>query len=179
MLQTISLYVENKAGVLARVAGLLSSRNFNIDSLTVAKTFDPNFSTMTIVVDVDEALVEQVVKQFSKLINVVQVVNLSQVSSVERELALVKVHLPEEMRARLLQEAEIFRARVVDASPDSYTLEVTGDSEKLEALLRVLQNYGRIEVARTGAVALPRGTAAPSRNGNKAATVNHSGPILI
>lgn len=179
MLQTISLYVENKAGVLARVAGLLSARSFNIDSLTVAKTFDPHFSQMTIVVDVDEALVEQVVKQFSKLINVVQVVNLSEAPSVERELALVKVHLPEEMRARLLQEAEIFRARVVDASPDSYTLEVTGDSEKLEALLRVLQNYGRIEVARTGAVALPRGAAA-SRNGNKAASqVNQSGPILI
>jgi acetolactate synthase-1/3 small subunit len=177
MLQTISLYVENKAGVLARVASVLGARNFNIDSLSVAKTVDPHFSQMTIVVDVDEALTEQVEKQLSKLINVIQVVNLSQVPSVEREMALVKIHLPSEMRARMLQEAEIFRARVVDACPDSYTLEVTGDTEKLEALLRVLEHYGRVEVARTGAVALPRGTTA-ARNGNKASRAA-SGPILI
>lgn len=186
MLQTISLLVENKAGVLARVAGVLSARGFNIESLTVAKTLDPHFSQMTVVVEVDDALRQQVMKQLNKLINVVQAVDLSQVSSVEREMALVKVHLPHEMRARLLQEAEIFRARVVDASPDSYTLEVTGDTEKLEALLCVLERYGRLEVARTGTVALARGAAA-SRNGNstrvsqqaQAKAQAQGGPILI
>ncbi len=182
MLQTISLLVENKSGVLARIAGVLSARGFNIESLSVAKTLDPHFSQMTVVVEVDENLREQVMKQLHKLINVVQAVDLSQAASVEREMALVKVHLPHEMRARLLQEAEIFRARVVDASPDSYTLEVTGDSEKLEALLRVLEHYGRVEIARTGVVALMRGTVS-SRNGNsgKASvpTQAQGGPILI
>ena len=180
MLQTISLYVENQFGVLARVAGVLSARGFNIDSLTVAKTLDPQFSQMTVVVDVDDSLREQVLKQLSKLVNVVQAVDLSQVPTVQREMVLVKVHLPAEMRSGLLQEAEIFRARVVDAAADSYTLEATGDSQKLEAFLRVLGNYGRLEVARTGAVALSRG-AASSRNGNSSKTPPQpqGGPILI
>lgn len=182
MLQTISLLVENKAGVLSRVAGVLSARGFNIESLSVAKTLDPHFSQMTVVVDVDDALRPQVMKQLNKLINVVQAVDLSQVPAVQREMALVKVHLPHEMRARLLQEAEIFRARVVDASPDSYTLEVTGDTEKLEALLRVLEHYGRVEVARSGVVALGRGARA-SRNGGFVKTAQQApaqaGPILI
>src|ERR1700719_1444972 len=117
----LSLYVENKSGVLARIAGVLSARGFNIDSLTVAKALDPGFSLMTVVVGVDDLLAEQVIKQLSKLINVVTVTNLSEAPSVEREMVLVKVSLPEEMRHRLLQEAEIFRARVVDSSPGSYT----------------------------------------------------------
>ncbi len=178
MASTLSLYVENKSGVLARVAGVLSARGFNIDSLTVAKSLDPGFSVMTIVVGVDEALVEQVIKQLSKLINVITVTNLSEAPSVEREMALVKVTLPEESRHRLLQEAEIFRARVVDSSPGSYTLEATGDSDKLEAFLRVVESYGRLEIARTGAVAMQRGTTKPaaSRNGTVKAA---GGPILI
>src|SRR5712692_5999813 len=125
MLYTLALYVENKAGVLARVAGALSARNFNIESLTVAKSMDPHFSQMTAVVDVDEALIEQVMKQLEKLVNVVTVTNLSKAPAVQREMLLVKVYLPADSRTRLLQDAEIFRARVVDAAPDSYTLEVT------------------------------------------------------
>jgi acetolactate synthase-1/3 small subunit len=180
MQQTISLYVENKAGVLARIAGLLSARGFNIESLTVAKALEPGFSLMTVVVDVEEALAEQVFKQLSKLVNVVQAVDLTPMASVQREMMLVKVYVPDEMRSRLLQEAEIFRARVVDAAPGSFTLEATGDSEKLEALLRVLEAYGRLEMARTGTVALVRGTAT-SKNGNsaKAARQPKGGPILI
>ena len=190
MPQTLQLYVENKTGVLARVAGVLSARGFNIDSLTVAKSLDPGFSLMTVVVDVEDHLVEQVIKQLSKLINVITVTNLSQAPAVEREMVLAKVHLPDEKRARLLQEAEIFRARVVDSSPGSYTLEATGDSDKLEAFLRVIESYGRVEIARTGAVAMQRGLKAGStRNLNNAnasaqaclngGKVAVSGPILI
>lgn len=182
MLYTLALYVENKSGVLARVAGALSARGFNIDSLTVAKSLDPHFSQMTVVVDVDPSLIEQVMKQIGKLVNVVTVNNLSQAPAVQREMLLVKVYLPADMRTRLLQEAEIFRARAVDSAPDSYTLEITGDSDKLEAFLRVLEHYGRLEIARTGTVALLRGMPVASRNGNGArASVSQpqGGPILI
>ena len=172
MPQTISVLVENKFGVLARIAGLFSARGFNIDSLTVAKTLDPAFSRVTMVVDVEDRLREQVLKQLNKQINVVTVLDLTDAPSVQRELALVRVHVPSEMRSRLLQEAEIFRARVVDAAPGSVILEVTGDGEKLEALLRVLEHYGRVEMVRTGAVALARGAATTSKNGSgKAAAV--------
>ena len=180
MLYTLALYVENKSGVLARVAGALSGRGFNIDSLTVAKSLDAHFSQMTVVVDVDPSLIEQVMKQLSKLVNVVTVANLSEAPAVEREMLLVKVYLPADMRTRLLQEAEVFRARVVDAAPDSYTLEATGDPDKLEAFLRVLEHYGRLETARTGTVALLRGMNVNSRNGNGAkGAVPQGGPILI
>ena len=165
MPQTLSVLVENKSGVLARISGLFSARGFNIESLTVAKTMDPNFSRITMVVDVEEQTREQVLKQLHKQINVVQVLDLTDTPAVQRELALIKVHIPHEMRSRLLQEAEIFRARVVDAAPGSITLEVTGDSDKLEALLRVLEHYGRVDMVRTGAVALPRG-AASGKNGS-------------
>lgn len=182
MLYTLALYVENKSGVLARIAGVLSARGFNIDSLTVAKSLDEHFSQMTVVVDVDESLIEQVMKQLGKMVNVVTITNLSEAPAVQREMLLVKVYLPADMRTRLLQEAEIFRARVVDAAPDSFTLEVTGDSDKLEAFLRVLEHYGRLEIARTGTVALLRGMTASSRNGNGAkvaSNVPQGGPILI
>jgi len=166
MPQTLSVLVENKSGVLARIAGLFSARGFNIESLTVAKTMDPKFSRITMVVDVAEETREQVLKQLHKQINVIQVLDLTDTPAVQRELALIKVHVPHEMRSRLLQEAEIFRAKVVDAAPGSITLEVTGDGDKLEALLRVLEHYGRVEMARTGAVALPRGAASLPRNGS-------------
>jgi acetolactate synthase-1/3 small subunit len=165
MPQTLSVLVENKSGVLARIAGLFSARGFNIESLTVAKTMDPKFSRITMVVDVAEETREQVLKQLNKQVNVIQVLDLTDTPAVQRELALIKVHVPHEMRSRLLQEAEIFRAKVVDAAPGSITLEVTGDGDKLEALLRVLEHYGRVEMARTGAVALPRGVASLPRNG--------------
>ena len=117
MPHTLSLYVENKSGVLARVAGVLSGRGFNIDSLTVAKSLDPGFSLMTVVVDVPDSLTEQVIKQLSKLINVITVTCVSESPAVVREMVLVKVSLPDEMRSHLLREAEIFRARVVDSAP--------------------------------------------------------------
>lgn len=171
MPQTLSVLVENKAGVLARIAGLFSARGFNIECLTVAKTLDPAFSRITMVVDVEEKLREQVLKQLNKQINVIQVLDLSQMPSVERELALVKVHVSHELRSRLLQEAEIFRARVVDAHPGSITLEMTGDGDKLQAMLRVLEHYGRVDMVRSGAVALPRGGSATKNGGVKTAVV--------
>lgn len=191
MAETLSLYVENKAGVLARVAGVLSARGFNIDSLTVAKSMDPGFSLMTVVVDVPETLTEQVIKQLSKLINVITVTHVSEAATVEREMVLVKVSLPDEIRTRLLQEAEIFRARVVDSAPGSFTLEATGDSDKLEAFLRVMATFGRVEIARTGLVAMPRGAAkatltrnggakiAPAQVGTRSYELPAGGPILI
>ncbi len=164
MPQTLSVLVENKAGVLARIAGLFSARGFNIESLTVAKTIDPAFSRITLVVDVEERTREQVLKQLNKQVNVIQVLDLTNAPAVQRELALIKVHVEHEMRSRLLQEAEIFRARVVDASPGSVILELTGDGQKMEALLRVLEHYGRVEMVRTGMVALARG-AVSGKNG--------------
>lgn len=165
MRQTLSVLVENKSGVLARIAGLFSARGFNIESLTVAKTLDPAFSRITMVVDVESEIREQVLKQLNKQINVVQVLDLSEAPAVERELALIKVYVPHETRSRLLQEVEVFRAKVVDTAPGSITVEVTGDGDKLEAMLLVLEHYGRVDMVRTGAVALPRGVANP-RNGN-------------
>ncbi len=165
MRQTLSVLVENKSGVLARIAGLFSARGFNIESLTVAKTLDPAFSRITMVVDVEKETREQVLKQLNKQINVVQVLDLTESPSVERELALIKVFVPHETRSRLLQEVEVFRAKVVDTAPGSITVEVTGDADKLEAMLLVLGNYGRVDMVRTGAVALPRGVTS-SRNGN-------------
>ncbi len=170
MPQTLSVLVENKAGVLARIAGLFSARGFNIECLTVAKTMDPAFSRITMVVDVEEKLREQVLKQLNKQINVIQVLDLSLAPAVQRELALIKVHVPHELRSRLLQEAEIFRARVVDAHPASITLELTGEGDKLQALLRVLEHYGRVEMVRGGMVALPRGAAGLSKNGTPTKT---------
>jgi acetolactate synthase-1/3 small subunit len=175
----LSLFVENKSGVLARIAGVLSARGFNIDSLTVAKSLDPGFSLMTVVVDVDPSLVEQVIKQLGKLINIVTVTNLSEAPSVEREMLLVKVSLPDDMRHRLLQEVEIFRARVVDSSPGSYTLEATGDSDKLEAFLRVIGTYGHLDIARTGTVAMLRGQSKTLTVRAKELKVASGGPILI
>ena len=147
-----------------RVTGVLSARGYNIESLTVARTLDPELSRMTIVADVEAAIRPLVIKQIQRLINVVQAVDLSDSQVVCRELMLVKVQVNETMKATFLKEAEIFRARVVDASPGSYTLEVTGDSEKLDAFIEVLQTYGEIEVIRSGAMALPRSTKENKRS---------------
>lgn len=171
MPQTLSVLVENKSGVLARIAGLFSARGFNIESLTVAKTRDPEFSRITMVVDVEQKTREQVLKQLNKQINVVQVLDLTEVPAVQRELALVKVHVGPDMRSRLLQEAEIFRARVVDAAPNSIILEVTGDGDKLDALLLMLEHYGRVDMVRTGSVAMTRGVTASKNGNNKFAAI--------
>ena len=156
MRQLISLLVENKPGALMRVAGVLTARGYNIESLTVAKTLDPSLSSMTIVVDVDPAMRELLIKQITRLINVVKATDLTGSQAVCRELALLKVTVSPDMRPGLLKEADIFRARVVDAAPTSYTLEVTGAGEKLDALIELLQNYGEVEMIRSGSMAMER-----------------------
>ena len=154
MLQTISLLLENKPGALLRVTGLLGCRGYNIESLTVARTIDPELSRMTIVVDVDPKLCAQVIKQMNKLVNVLQAADLTEASSVRRELLLLRVRAQQEGRTEILKEAEIFGARVVESSPEGFVIEATGDSEKLDEFLEVMRSYGEIEVSRSGAVAM-------------------------
>ena len=154
MLQTISVLVENKPGALLRVTGVLSARGYNIESLTVAKTLDPELSRMTIAVDVDDRLRTQVIKQINKLINVLQATDLTGAPSVIRELVLVRVRLPQEKRTSVLKEAEIFQARVVDSSTEGFAIEATGDPEKLDEFIEVMRSYGEIELARSGVVAM-------------------------
>lgn len=165
MQQLISLLVENKPGALMRVAGVLTSRGYNIESLTVARTLDPTLSSMTIVANVEAPMRELLIKQIKRLVNVVQAVDLTEGPSVSRELALIKVTVSPEMRPALLKEADIFRARVVDASPTSYTLEVTGATEKLDALIALLHNYGEVEMIRSGAMAMARSAQQRLPNG--------------
>ena len=167
MQQLISILVENKPGALMRVVGVLSARGYNIESLTVARTLDPELSRMTIAVEVEAAMRPLLVKQIQRLINVIQILDLTEAPVVCRELMLVKVQVGDAMREALLKEAEIFRARVVDAAPGAYTLEATGASEKLEAFLELLRNYGDIEVIRSGAMAMPRSTVEARRSGKK------------
>ena len=154
MLQTISLLLENKPGALLRVTGLLGCRGYNIESLTVARTIDPELSRMTIVVDVDPKLCAQVIKQMNKLVNVLQATDLTEMPAVRRELALLRVRAQQEGRTEILKEAEIFGARVVDSSPEGFVIEATGDSEKLDEFLEVMRSYGEIELSRSGAVAM-------------------------
>jgi acetolactate synthase-1/3 small subunit len=154
MLQVISLLLENKTGALMRVTGLLSQRGYNIESLTVARTLDPEVSRMTIVVDVDAALRQQVIKQMNKLINVLQATDLTETPSVVRELVLVRIRTAQEARTAVLKEAEIFGGRVVDSSTEGFAIEVTGDPEKLNEFIDVMQSYGEIEVTRSGALAI-------------------------
>lgn len=156
MQQLISLLVENKPGALMRVAGVLTSRGYNIESLTVARTLDPTLSSMTIVANVSDQGRSLLIKQISRLVNVIKAVDLTDSQAVRRELALIKIDVAEERRAALLKEADIFRARVVDASPTSYTLEVTGSPEKLNALISLLHTYGPLEMIRSGAMAVAR-----------------------
>ena len=154
MLQVISLLLENKPGALLRVTGLLGSRGYNIESLTVARTLDPSLSRMTIVVDVDSKLCVQVIKQMNKLINVLQATDLAEAASVCREIVLLRVRAHLEGRNAVLKEAEIFGARVIDSSDQGFVIEATGDTEKIEEFLEVMRSYGEIEVSRSGAVAM-------------------------
>jgi acetolactate synthase-1/3 small subunit len=154
MLMTISLLMENKPGALMRVTGLLSQRGYNIESLTVARTLDPTLSRMTIMVDVDSKLRAQVIKQMNKLINVLQANDLTDSPAVVRELVLLRVRSTLEHRTAILKEAEIFGARVVDSSVEGFALEVTGESERLEEFVSVMESYGEIDVTRSGAVAV-------------------------
>ena len=154
MLQVISLLLENKPGALMRVTGVLSQRGYNIESLTVARTLDPALSHMTIVVDVDSTQRQQVVKQMSKLINVLQATDLSDSPAVVRELALVRIRTPQESRTAVLKEAEIFGGRVVDSSTEGFAIELTGAQERLNEFVDVIGSYGQIDVTRSGALAL-------------------------
>ncbi len=157
MRQTLSVLVENQFGVLARVAGLFSGRGFNIESLSVAETLDPTLSIMTIVTEGDEQILEQITKQLNKLIPVIKVVEMADRPHVERELVLVKVAAKPEHRAEILRMVEIFRGKVIDVSPKNYTIEITGDRDKIRAFLELLKPMGIKEIARTGLVAMTRG----------------------
>ena len=152
----ISVLVENKFGVLSRVAGLFSGRGFNIESLSVAPALDPTVSMMTIVTSGDDRIIEQIVKQLNKLIDVIKVVDLNEMEFVSRETALIKVHTRPEDRAEALRITDIFRANVIDSTPTTYTLEVTGDTKKIEAIINLLQPLGIKELVRTGRVAIAR-----------------------
>ena len=154
---TLSVLVENKPGVLARVAGLFSRRGFNIESLAVGPTEVTEVSRMTIVVAVDELPLEQVTKQLNKLINVIKIVELEPAVSVQRELLLVKVRADATVRSQVLETVQLFRAKVVDVAPEAVTVEATGTSDKLAALLRMLEPYGIREMVKSGMVAVGRG----------------------
>lgn len=154
MLMTISILMENKPGSLMRVTGLISQRGYNIESLTVARTLDPMLSRMTISVEVDSRLRSQVIKQMNKLVNVLQATDLTDSPAVHREMVLIRVRSTMENRTAILKEAEIFGGRVVDSSVDGYALEATGDSEKLEEFIAIMEAYGEIEVTRSGMVAV-------------------------
>ncbi len=154
MQQIISVLLENKPGALLRVTGLLSARGYNIESLTVARTMDPELSRMTIVFDVEERLRAQVVKQMNKLINVLQATDLTDSPAVYREMVLLRVRTPQESRTAVIKEAEIFGARVIDSSTEGFALEATSDTEKLEEFIGVMRSYGEIEVTRSGGVAM-------------------------
>jgi acetolactate synthase-1/3 small subunit len=154
---TLSVLVENKPGVLARVAALFSRRGFNIDSLAVGPTEHPDISRMTIAVNVEDLPLEQVTKQLNKLINVLKVVELDLDASVQRELLLVKVKADQASRSQVLEVAQLFRAKVVDVAADAVTIEATGTADKLEAFIRVLEPYGIRELVQSGMVAVGRG----------------------
>jgi len=153
---TISVWVDNTPGVLSRVTGLFSGRGFNIESLCVAETTEPDVSRITLVSTGDEQIIEQIIKQLHKLINVIKVVDLSELEHVEREMALVRVKAEDRSRAEVLRIADIFRCRVVDVSPNTYTLEITGNHEKIGAVLGLLKLHGIQEVVRSGTLAIQR-----------------------
>jgi acetolactate synthase-1/3 small subunit len=153
---TISLLVDNEPGVLSRVSGLFSGRGFNIESLCVAETLDPAVSRITLVTRGDDAIAEQIKKQLNKLINVIKVHDLTGTEYVEREMALIKVQAKADYRAEILRIVDIFRCKVVDVSPDHYTIEGTGTEDKLAAIVSLLRPMGIKEIARTGAIALGR-----------------------
>jgi acetolactate synthase-1/3 small subunit len=160
---TIAVLVENRFGVLSRVAGLFSARGYNIESLSVGETLDPTVSRMTLVVHGDEFVIEQVIKQLHKLIDVIKVIDLTHENHVERELVLVRINAESQHRAEILRTADIFRAKVVDVTPMTLTLEVTGDESKLDAIIELLKPMGIQELVRTGKVAIARGSKTARR----------------
>lgn len=157
MKHILSVLVNNHAGVLSRVSGLFSRRGFNIDSLAVGITNDPNISRMTIVVEGDENTVDQVQKQLAKLIDVIKIVRLDTENSVHRELALIKVHADTTVRSEIMQIAEVFRANIIDISKTTLTIEISGSGKKVEAMQTMLRPFGIMEDVRTGFISLERG----------------------
>lgn len=156
MRHTLSLLVDNEPGVLARIAGLFSARGFNIESLCVAETLDPTMSRLTLVTSGDDWIIDQIIKRFNNMINVIKVQDLTELKHVEREIVLVRVEATKDNKAEVLRCADIFRAKVVDVGPKSYVLELTGDKEKLKAFIGILQPLGLTELVRTGSVAISR-----------------------
>ncbi len=161
MRHTISILVDNEFGVLSKVAGLFSGRGFNIESLCVAETLDLKVSRMTIVTTGDDQVVEQITKQLNKLINVIKVSDLTAEEHIERELAMIKVNVDEKDRAEILSIIDIFRGKVVDVSPTTYTIEMTGDAEKVNAITELLRPFGIKEIVRTGKIAMARSPKKP------------------
>ncbi len=157
MRHIISILLENESGALSRVAGLFSARAYNIESLTVAPTDDPSLSRMTLVTTGSDEIVEQVCKQLNKLIDVVKLVDLTKDIHVERELILIKVKAENEQRDEIMRLAEIFNGHIIDLTDRTYTLEVTGDSEKIDAVLKALENITILEVVRSGQLGMGRG----------------------
>jgi acetolactate synthase-1/3 small subunit len=158
----LTLLVENQVGVLARIAGLIAAKGYNIDSVSVGETMDASVSRVTLVVQGDDHVMEQVVKQLNRLIEVIKVVDLTEEEFIEREMILVRVNADPPNRAEILRIADIFRAKVVDLTHRTYTLEVTGDEDKIQALLELLRPFGIKELVRTGLIAIGRASKAPS-----------------
>ncbi|SDQ54462.1 acetolactate synthase small subunit [Leucobacter chromiiresistens] len=156
--RVLSLLVEDKPGLLTRVAGLFARRSFNIESLAVGPTEMRGLSRITVVVDQDDVLLEQVTKQLNKLVNVIKIVELDGAASVQREHVLIKVRADNQSRSHVLEAVTLFRARVVDVVPDALTIEVTGDRGKIDAFLKVLEPYGIKEIAQSGLIAMGRGS---------------------
>jgi acetolactate synthase-1/3 small subunit len=156
MKHTISVLLQNKPGVLSRVTGLFSGRGFNIESLSVAQTMDEEISCLTLVTHGDNAIIEQITKQLHKLIDVIKVTDISETEYVEREMALIRVKAEATTRAEVLRITDIFRARVVDVSQKSYSIEVTGSQGKIEAVTELLKPIGIKEIVRTGSIAMTR-----------------------
>ncbi|MBC8325026.1 MAG: acetolactate synthase small subunit [Verrucomicrobia subdivision 3 bacterium] len=156
MRHTISVLMENTFGVLTRVAGMFSGRGYNIDTLNVAPTHDPEVSRMTIVTRGDDSTVEQIVRQLNKLVNVLDVTDFRDYEYIDRELVLVKVKVDGKRRSEVMQITDIFRTKIVDVQPKSMTIEVTGNETKVTKFIELMENFGVIELTRTGKVALPR-----------------------
>jgi len=159
----LSLLVENHQGVLAKIASLIAAKGYNIDSLSVAETLDPSISRMTLAVHGDEWVIEQAVKQFHRLIDVIKVIDLTDEEHIGREMVFVRVNAEPANRAEILRINEIFRGRIVDVTPTSYTVEITGEEKKIAAVLELLQPFGVQEIVRSGMLAIARGSKSPPK----------------
>ena len=163
MRHTISIFVDNESGVLSRIAGLFSARGFNIESLNVAPTEDPETSRITLVTSGDDFIIQQIIKRFNNMVNVIRVLDISDTNHVEREMALIKIKTTEKNRAEILRVVDIFRAKVVDTTLKSYMIEITGDIKKVGGFIELLKPFGIKEIARTGTVAMTREDKNPSK----------------